>query len=79
MVRGNGMNMKNWTGCRSPDPSHADHGAHRFQGSQSRKRNAASLKGTAVLSERAVFHLAKRQRTQNINTTVRQWVESICS
>lgn len=43
----------------------------------SRKRKAVPSSSGRTLTERAVFHLSKRQKTSDFRTTVKYWAESI--
>jgi len=45
-------------------------------GSHKRRAAVSSLSGR-TLTERAVFHLSKRQKSSDFRTTVKHWVESI--
>ena len=47
--------------------------------SRSRKRKAAPCLRGATLTERAVSHLSKRQKTSDFRTTVKHWAQSIHS
>lgn len=46
---------------------------------RSRKRKASPSLCGSTLTERAVLHLTKRQKTSDFRTTVKHWVESMQS
>jgi hypothetical protein len=43
-----------------------------------RKRKLGYSSSEGTLTESAVWHLCKRQKTTDLNTTVKRWVESTC-
>jgi hypothetical protein len=65
------------TRLQLPQGPTGDNNVKRIRTSGSRKRKAAlSFSGT-TLTERAVFHLGKRQKTSDFHTMVKHWAESI--
>jgi hypothetical protein len=48
------------------------------QESSAQKRNWTHSSSSAILSEYAVSRLGKRQKTSDLNATVKRWVESAC-
>jgi hypothetical protein len=59
---------------RQPGSSNTDRRSSRL--ARKRKRKSGSSTSGATLTETAVWHLCKRQKTTDPNTTIKRWVES---
>jgi hypothetical protein len=63
--------------CTQPGGSDTHKRSTRVANKRKRKLGSSSLSG-ATLTETAMQHLSKRQKTGDLNTTIMQWVESTC-
>jgi hypothetical protein len=63
--------------CTQPGGSDTHKRSTQVANKRKRKLGSSSLSG-AMLTETAMQHLSKRQKTADLNTTVIQWVESTC-